>query len=397
MTDLPPLPPPATDDERWMDRALALADRGAGTTSPNPMVGAVLVSPAGEVLGEGHHQRYGGPHAEVHAVRSATAAHGAEALRTATLYVTLEPCSHHGKTPPCADLVLACGIPRVVVGMEDPFPAVAGRGIARLRAAGVKVEVGVREAACWRLNEAFVTRVTEGRPLVALKWAQTLDGHVATRTGSSQWISSRPSRALVHRWRAEADAVLVGAGTARHDDPALTVRHVPLADGQPQPLRVVLDRTGTLPPDLQLFTDAHAARTVAVVAEGSTPLYGEALSAAGGLVLPTPTVERDGQPHLDLLALLRALAAGPGAHLPVQGVLVEPGPGLATALLQADLVDRLYAFVAPKLVGGDGRKAVGPLGVREMAEALTFAEARWEPVGSDGLLRAYRRARPDHL
>ena len=374
-----------------MDRALHVAAQGASIASPNPTVGAVLVGPSGEVLGDGHTAPYGGPHAEVQAVRAATERHGAAALREATLYVTLEPCSHHGLTPPCADLVVASGIPRVVVGMEDPFPAVAGRGVARLRAAGVQVEVGVREAACRRLHEAFVMRVTQGRPLVAVKWAQTLDGAVATGTGSSQWISSAESRTLVHRWRAQADAVLVGAGTARHDDPALTVRHVPLAAGRPQPLRIVLDRTGTLPPTLRLFTDAHAARTIAVVADGARPAYADALAGAGGLVLPGAETVQGGTPHLDLPALFHVLAAGPGGHRPLQSVLVEPGPGLATALIGADLADRLYAFVAPKLVGGDGRRAVGPLGVLEMDGARTFAETRWEAVGSDVLLRAYRR------
>ena len=390
MTDLPPLPPPTTDDERGLDLALGAAAEGASIASPNPTVGAALVGATGEVLAAEHTAPYGGPHAEVRAIEQTVDAHGAEALQTATLFVTLEPCSHHGKTPPCADLIVERGIPRVVVGMRDPFPAVAGRGIRRLEAAGVEVVVGVREAACRRLHEAFVTRVGEGRPMVALKWAQTLDGAVATRTGSSQWISSGESRALVHRWRAESDAVLVGAGTARHDDPALTVRHVPLG-GRPQPLRLVLDREGALPSSLRLFTDAHTSRTIAVVAEGVRPAYADALRDAGGHVLHLPETERAGVRHLDLPVLLAVLAAGPAGHLPVQSLLVEPGPGLATALMQQDIADRLYAFVAPKWVGGDGRRVLGPLGVDQMAEAQGFAESRWEFVGSDVLLRAYRR------
>src|SRR5690606_580289 len=212
------------------------------------------------------------------------------------------------------------------------------------------------------------------------------DGRVATATGDSRWISSAESRALVHRWRAELDAVLVGAGTARADDPALTVRHV---EGR-QPLRVVLDRAGALPPSLRLFTDAYAARTVAVVGDGVRPGYADALTEAGGRVLGVP--ERDG--HLDLGAVLDRLGAGDGVAgpaRPVQSVLVEAGPGLATALLRPDLVDRLFVFVAPKLIG-DGIPAVGDLGLTRMADALTFAESSWEPVGPDLLVRGYLRA-----
>ena len=243
-----------------MERCLELAREGAGRVSPNPMVGALLVAPDGTVLGKGAHRAYGGPHAETRAVQSAEQQHGADVLRDATLYVNLEPCSHHGKTPPCTDLLIETGIPRVVVGTTDPSPHAQGRGIRQLRDHDVDVEVGVCGHACRRLNEAFFHHVETGRPLVTLKVAQTLDGRIATRTGDSQWITGTEARTLVHRWRAELDGVLVGRGTARSDDPRLTVRHV---DG-PQPLRLVLDRTGTLSPDRTLFTDAHADRTIAV-------------------------------------------------------------------------------------------------------------------------------------
>jgi len=376
-----------------MQRCLDLAARGAGHASPNPLVGAVLVSPDGEVLGEGWHRAWGGPHAEVEAVRDAEARGHAGRLAEATLYVSLEPCSHHGKTPPCTDLVLERRIPRVVVAHEDPFPEVAGRGLRRLRAAGVDVAVGVLAREARRLNEAFLRHVTTGRPLVTLKWAQTLDGQVATASGDSRWVSSEESRALVHRWRAEQDAVLVGAGTARADDPRLTVRHAwpgrqPGLEGR-QPLRVVLDRVGALPSSLRLFTDGHAGRTVAVVGEAARPGYARALAAAGGRLLRVP--ERDG--HLDLGVVLDRLGAGEGlpeGQRPVQSLLVEAGPGLATAFLQRDLADRLFVFVAPKVLGR-GTPAVGDLGVSRMAEALTSAEAAWEPVGSDVLFRGYLR------
>lgn len=370
--------------ERWMRRALALARRGAGYVSPNPLVGAVLVGTDGAVLGEGWHRRYGGPHAEVEAVRDAEAKGHGGRLAECTLVVNLEPCSHWGKTPPCADLLVEKNIPSVVVGMEDPFPEVAGRGIARLRAAGIEVAVGVREREARRLNEAFVRYVTMGRPLVTLKQAQTLDGAVATRAGDSRWVSSEKSRALVHRWRAETDAVLVGAGTARADDPALTVRHVPARGWQP--IRVVLDRTGALPDGLRLLTDEHAQKTVVAVAEGVRLPYAEGFEARGGVLLPSPLL--DG--HLSLGALLDALGRGVGPHRPVQSVLVEAGPALATALWRGDLVDRFFCFVAPKLVGG-GLPALGDLGVERMADARAFAEWRWSHVGGDLLFEGFVR------
>ena len=371
-----------------MDRALALATRGAGAVSPNPLVGAVLLGPDGEVWGEGWHGRYGGPHAEVWAVRDADRRGHGDRLGEATLVVTLEPCSHHGKTPPCADLVVDRGIPRVVVAQEDPFPEVAGRGLRRLREAGVEVTVGVRGPEARRLNEAFRTHVRTGRPLVTLKTAATLDGRVATATGDSRWVTSPEARARVHRWRAEADAVLVGSGTARADDPALTVRDVPLAEGQRQPLRVVLDRAGALSPDLRLVADG-AAPTLAAVADGAAPAYADALRQRGGAVVSIPT--RGG--HLDLGALLDRLGAGDGLPegvRPVQSLLVEAGPGLATALLAQDLVDRVRWFVAPKIVG-EGTPAVADLRVLRMADALAFVEAAWETVGPDALLRGSLR------
>ncbi|NNF58228.1 MAG: bifunctional diaminohydroxyphosphoribosylaminopyrimidine deaminase/5-amino-6-(5-phosphoribosylamino)uracil reductase RibD [Rhodothermaceae bacterium] len=369
--------------ESWMRRALDLARQGAGHVSPNPMVGAVLVDPSGEVLGEGCHGRFGGPHAEVEAVRDVEARGHADQLAEATLYVTLEPCSHHGKTPPCTDLILARTIPRVVVAMQDPFPEVAGRGLARLREAGVDVRVGVLEPEAKRLNEAFVWHVTTGRPLVTLKLAQTLDGQIATASGDSRWVSSEASRTLVHRWRAESDAVLVGAGTARADDPALTVRHV----NGPQPLRIVLDRTGALPESLQVFDDQQADRTLAVIGSSAQPAYAGTLLARGGLLLRVP--ECDG--HLDLRYLLTVLGSGDGIEQPIQSLLVEAGSGLATALLAQDLVDRLFVFIAPKVLG-TGTSSLGDLRIGRMADALTFAESAWEPVGPDMLLRGYRRA-----
>lgn len=374
---------PATHEE-WMQRCLALAARGAGQVSPNPMVGSVVVGADGVRLGEGWHAVYGGAHAERNALDAACVAHPETALRAATLYVNLEPCSHYGKTPPCADYVLEHGVPRVVVGMRDPFPLVAGRGLDRLREAGVEVVEGVLEEACRRFNEAFVHHVRTHRPLVTLKVAQSLDGRVATASGDSRWVTGPAARQRVHQWRAELDAVLIGAGTARHDDPALTVRHV---DGR-QPVRVVLDRTGSLSPHLQLFADRHVTHTLAVVGPHAAPAYAPRLEQAGGRLWRVP--ERDG--HLDLGALLDRLGREGGlGERPLQSVLVEAGPGLATALLHQDLVDRLIVFVAPKLVG-TGMPAVRALGVERMAEARRFVTHTWESVEGDLLFRGYLRA-----
>ena len=376
---------PTTEDEHWMQQCLEMAARGAGRVSPNPMVGALLVGPDGTVLGKGWHQKYGGQHAEPRAVEDAEQQHGTDALKEATLYVNLEPCSHHGKTPPCADLVLRKEIPRVVAGMEDPNPQVAGRSIRRLRSRGVDVRVGVLEKQCRRFNEAFVHHMQTGRPLVTLKMAATLDGRVATSTGDARWVSGPASRTLVHRWRAALDGVLVGSGTACTDDPALTVRRV---EGR-QPARFVLDRTGALPPGLQLFSDAFARHTVAVVGENrDAPAYAGPLEQAGGCLLRLP--EKEG--HLNLKALLEVLGRHQGPlDRPLQSLLVEAGPGLATALAREDLVDRFCLFVAPKLLG-HGVPLLKELGIKQMSDAYTFVESTWQAVGDDMLLQGYRRA-----
>jgi diaminohydroxyphosphoribosylaminopyrimidine deaminase/5-amino-6-(5-phosphoribosylamino)uracil reductase len=369
-------------DELWMYRCLGLAVEGAGRVSPNPLVGAVLVGPGGRVLGEGSHQVYGGSHAEVHAIAEAERNVSKDILERATLYVNLEPCNHWGKTPPCTDLLLQYGISELVVGMADPFRDTPGAGLARLREEGVDVREGVLQNACYRLNEAYLHHLKTARPLVTVKMAQTLDGAIATASGDSRWISGKASRTLVHQWRAWTDAVLVGTGTARNDDPRLTVRHV---DG-PQPLRVVLDRRGSLPEDLHLFTDQHVERTMVVTGRAVEPAYATDLRKRGGSVLKVP--EFDG--HLRLEALLNTLGRlrTPEGRT-VQSVFVEAGSGLSTALFRKQLVDRLFLFIAPKLLGG-GKPMVGDLGIGRMEDAISFGEGFWTAIGEDMLYSGYR-------
>jgi len=328
-----------------MARALRLAARAAGRTAPNPMVGAVLVA-AGRVVGEGYHHAAGQPHAEVLALRRA-----GERARGATLHVTLEPCSHHGRTPPCADALIAAGVARVVVAMADPDPRVAGRGLARLRAAGLAVEVGEGEAEARALNRWYVTSRTLGRPRVLYKWAAGLDGAVAGP--GPVWLSSEASRREVHRLRDRLDAVLVGAGTVLADDPRLTVRALRGRD----PLRVVADRRAATPPAARVLP-----ALICVGAE-APPERVRALARAGAEVVEAATPAA-------ILAALHARGC--------LGVLLEGGPTLAAAFLTAGLIDEVAAIVTPRLLGG-GRPAFAAEG----GAPLPLHGVRSRRVGDD--------------
>jgi diaminohydroxyphosphoribosylaminopyrimidine deaminase/5-amino-6-(5-phosphoribosylamino)uracil reductase len=318
-----------------MRRALELAERGRGLTSPNPMVGAVVVS--GEtILGEGFHERAGGPHAEVLALAAA-----GPRSRGATLYVTLEPCAHQGRTPPCAPAVASAGVARVVVALVDPNPVVAGRGLAGLRDAGLEVAQGILVEEALRQNRAFVTAMRLGRPHVTLKAATTLDGRIADIHGESKWITGSDARSAAHRLRSEADAIVVGVGTVLRDDPALTVR---LDRPWPrEPYRVVLDTGAKTPADARLITAATPARALVITGEHADPSRVTALTAAGAAVIPVPV--RDGR--VDLHAALAALAARE-----IRAVLVEGGGEVHGAFLDTALVDRVAFFLAPRLLGG---------------------------------------------
>lgn len=319
-------------EEAYMKRCLALAALGAGSASPNPMVGCVIVR-GGRVIGEGWHRQYGGPHAEVNAIADAEANGHSELLKESTLYVNLEPCSHWGKTPPCADLIIEKGIPRVVVGCIDSYCEVSGRGIAKMREAGIDVTVGMLEQECLHFNRRFFTAQNEGRPYIILKWAQTSDGYLDAVRPSAEvppaWMTGEAARILVHRWRTEEDAILVGTGTAELDNPSLTAR---AWEGR-NPLRVVLDRRLTLSPDLNLF-DGEA-RTVLFTSE-AYKAENEAKFAAN----PNVTVET----AEDLQGILTILIGKPYR---VQSVIVEGGAHILNAFIRAGLWDEARVFTAP--------------------------------------------------
>ena len=346
-----------------MRAALEEARRGLGRTSPNPAVGAVVVA-GGQIVGRGHHARAGGPHAEVVALRAAGAA-----ARGADLYTTLEPCDHYGRTPPCSRAILDAGIRRVFVGSRDPNPLVQGRGVARLRKSGVEVVGGVLEAACDRLNASWFTFITVGRPHVTLKAAVTLDGRIATRTGDARWVTGPEARAWVHRLRDRVDAVLVGAGTARADDPALTTR---LAGGRGHdPVRVVLDTDLRLPRRLRLFNEPSGAPTLVAHASSRSRRLGAAELVAC----------RRGPGGVELGDLLAKLAARGITHL-----LVEGGGAVHARFLEQGLVDEVAIFVAPKLLGADGVPLLARPGPARMADALRLEGIEVERLGDDVLV-----------
>ncbi|HEX2374685.1 MAG TPA: bifunctional diaminohydroxyphosphoribosylaminopyrimidine deaminase/5-amino-6-(5-phosphoribosylamino)uracil reductase RibD [Actinomycetota bacterium] len=362
-------------DEAWMARAVALAEGGRGATSPNPMVGAVLVRDQ-RVVGEGFHQAAGRAHAEAVALAAAGAA-----AEGATCYVTLEPCAHHGRTPPCADALVAAGVARVVVAMADPDPRVDGAGLVRLRAAGMTVAVGVGAGPAAEQNAAYLTHRRLGRPRITLKAAASLDGKVAAPDGTSQWITGPAARADAHRLRAEADAVAVGAGTALADDPRLTVR-LPGHAGR-QPLRVLVDAAGRVGAGGHLF-DGEAETLVATTPAAPAAAV-DAWKAAGAEVLICPSAPV-GQ-GVDLDDLGRALG-----ERGVLELLVEGGPRLQASLWAVGLADRLVWYLAPLAIGGDGAPGLlGGPGAATLAEAHRLRLASVDRLGDDLRLVAYPR------
>ncbi|WP_017319250.1 bifunctional diaminohydroxyphosphoribosylaminopyrimidine deaminase/5-amino-6-(5-phosphoribosylamino)uracil reductase RibD [Mastigocladopsis repens] len=357
-------------DRAMMQRCLELARRALGYTSPNPMVGAVIVKD-GEIVGEGFHPRAGEPHAEVFALQAA-----GERARGASIYVSLEPCNHYGRTPPCSEALIAAGIAKVVVGMVDPNPLVAGGGIARLRGAGIEVVVGVEEEACKKLNEGFIHRILHHRPLGILKYAMTLDGKIATTTGHSTWVTNQDARSEVHQLRAACDAVIVGGNTVRQDNPYLTSHR----QGAHNPLRVVMSRSLNLPQKAHLWQTAEAP-TVVLTEKGANTDFQE--------LLRKHSVE-----VVELTPLTPDQVMG---YLYEQGfcsVLWECGGLLAANAIAQGAVQKVLAFIAPKIIGGvHAPTPVGDLGFTTMTEALSLERVEIRVVGSDCLVEGYLPSR----
>ena len=370
---VPTATPAAGADAAHMAEALALAGRGRYTAAPNPQVGCVIVRD-GRIVGRGWHMRAGEPHAEIYALREAGAA-----ARGATAFVTLEPCSHYGRTAPCTAALIEAGVARVVSAMEDPNPLVSGRGFAQLRAAGVAVTNGIGETQARALNAGFVRRMTQGRPQVTVKLAASLDGRTALASGESKWLTSPAAREDVHRLRAAAGAIMTGSGTVLADDPALTVRLPPARLQDPaggeldwrQPLRVVLDARARCAPGARVFAGPGAAWWVTGAVAPAAP------QGVRQLALPAPAG------GIELAALLQALG-----EAEINDVLVEAGPVLAGALLQAGLVDELVLYLAPHLLGDTGRGLFTLPGIARMDQRLPLQIEEIRAVGPDWRITA---------
>lgn len=367
-------------DQLYMKRALDLAKQGFGRVSPNPMVGAVLVK-GGKVIGEGYHGFYGGPHAEVAALASCE-----ESPEVATLYVTLEPCCHYGKTPPCTEAVIAAGIKRVVVAMLDPNPLVAGRGIELLQMAGIEVSVGILEAESRQLNEVFVCYISEKRPYAILKSAMSLDGKIATASGQSQWITSEAARRHGHETRARVKAIMTGIGTVLADDPQLTCRLIDETGAeklQANPIRVVADTALRTPLTSKLVQTAKETPLWLICGAGAGQIDGkrQALEAAGAKIIEV-SVGTDG--HIDLNEAMNRLA-----EAKIDSLLIEGGGQFSDGALRAGIVDEINFYQAPLLIGGLGAKgAIGGLGADRLSEAVRLKPVTMEAIGPDWLIRA---------
>jgi diaminohydroxyphosphoribosylaminopyrimidine deaminase / 5-amino-6-(5-phosphoribosylamino)uracil reductase len=354
----------------WMQRCLTLARQGLGRTAPNPMVGCVVVKD-GEVVGEGFHPKAGEPHAEVFALRMA-----GDRAKNATLYVSLEPCNHYGRTPPCSEAVVEAGVARVVVGMVDPDPRVSGGGIERLRAAGIEVIVGVEEQDCRDLNEAFIHRICHQKPFGILKYAMTLDGKIATTSGHSAWVSSPEARAYVHRLRSHSDAIIIGTNTLRRDNPQLTSHQKDGGASVHNPLRVVMSRSFDLPAQARLWQTEVAPTVVLTEGEPNPELVAQLqFQGVEVIVLPklTPTAAMD--------------------YLYQRGcstVLWECGGTLSGGAIAQGCIQRILAVIAPKIIGGQSAPSpVGDLGLTQMTDALRLERLAVECVGQDYLISGY--------
>jgi diaminohydroxyphosphoribosylaminopyrimidine deaminase/5-amino-6-(5-phosphoribosylamino)uracil reductase len=362
-----------TKELKYMKRALALARKGIGKTSPNPAVGCVIVKD-GTIVGEGWHKKAGGPHAEIHALEMA-----GDAARGADVYVTLEPCCHIGKTPPCSDALIKAGVRRVVVGMSDPNPQFCGGGLAALKKAGIETSFGVLEEACRAINLPFIKQVTTGTPYVTYKCAMTLDGNIATITGESRWISCEESRKYVHRMRARMDAVMVGVDTVIADNPQLTVRHV---RGK-NPLRVIVDTRLRTPESVIVLSDRHSSKTIIATTESNPRVHARYLKQGATIVVCEEYESRVSMK--DLLSKLGTMG--------IQSILLEGGSRLAGDMLQHGLIDELAFFVAPKIIGNNGFAPFTLQDITSMDQAIKLNFIDVSRSGADLIIHA-RPERP---
>ena len=360
------------EDEIFMKKALILARRGLGKTSPNPMVGALIVK-EGKILGKGYHRKYGEAHAEVIALRNARGD-----VRGASMYVTLEPCCHHGWTPPCVDALIEAGMSRVVIGTPDPNPRVNGKGIQSLLDSGIQVKAGVLEKRCRELNEAYFKYIQTGIPFVTLKFSQSVDGRIATKTGHSQWISSPETLRLAHTLRSIHDGVLVGIGTVLVDDPSLTVR---LAKGK-NPQRIIVDSRLRIPLTAKVLHDEMVDKTIIVATEGANRKKAQSLKHLGAEILWGAKNHRG---EVDLQDLLKILG-----RMGVTSVLVEGGAKIITSFIRKRLADKIVIVMAPKLIG-EGVEAVGNLEIRDLHEALRISRMKTRRLGDDIVIEGYLR------
>lgn len=367
------------EDERFMRLALELAEKGKGLTSPNPCVGTVIVKD-GKVIGKGYHRKAGMPHAEIYALRQA-----GKNARGATLYVTLEPCRHYGRTPPCADAIISSGIKRIVAAMKDPNPLNNGRGFDVLRKNGIKVESGVLEAEARRLNEAFIKFITTKLPFVTVKIAQSIDGKIATYTGDSKWITSKEARVFSHRLRSEADAIMVGVKTIIKDDPFLSVRdEVKSGRLRKQPVKIILDSKLHTPTTARIFSKGSSGKVIIATTKRASKNKMEALKRKGAEI--SIVKSKDGK--VDIKSLLKVLGEKELTH-----ILIEGGGETIASALEAKAVDKVYFFIAPKIIGGrQAPTSVEGLGADRINRVIKLRDVKYEEVGEDFLVEGYIRS-----
>lgn len=356
-------------DQKYMQRALELAVKGVGRTNPNPLVGAVIVK-NDKIIAEGYHEAFGGPHAEINALKNAT-----ESVKGATMYVTLEPCSHYGKTPPCTEAIIESGITEVVVAATDPNPLVAGRGIKRLEDSGIAVWTGLLEDEAKELNEIFIKFISTGNPFVIMKTAMTIDGKIACKSGKSKWISNEKSRQHVHKLRNRLSGIMVGIGTVLKDDPSLTCRR---GEFSRQPTRIIVDSSLKIPLDAKVLTDERPEETIIATTEKLDNQKAESIKSLGAKILYVPS--KDGR--VDLIKLMELLGKEQ-----IDSILLEGGGELNYSALKAGIVDKVMTFIAPKVLGGkDAPTPVEGEGAMDMSQQIELENIKIQMFGDDVMI-----------